>query len=254
MADTRPVYYTDNDRQRVQAYLDEEIGRACENGLVGHELQSEYIHVDAEKRMMENGNTAYVTIGMGARRTDAPLPEYRRTELIMMTARDKPDPEIHVSRRDFLIYGELAGLSRFPFRQDTWFGHGHTVSASKQFREEFGYTHFLFLQWGDPKPLDNGETVCFLLAVPIYEKERNWMAEHEAGSWMFLHEYLERFADDENEDGMFVIDVPRWEIIPDEDKALDVYEYYFTANDGADPDYGLKEQESGEYGTGQVFI
>lgn len=88
-----------------------------------------------------------------------PLPDFQRTELVMSVS----DSFDLMSREGGVLLGELTDLTQYPFRNDTWFGHGHTVAASKAFRETFGYDAWLLLDFQEEAPpLDNGEEIHFL--------------------------------------------------------------------------------------------
>ncbi len=72
--------------------------------------------------------------------------------------------------------------------------------------------YFLFIEYSETANLSGIGDVHFLIAVPVYEKERNRMANYENGSQRFLDKYIEEFEC--NADKMFTIDVPRRVIIP----------------------------------------
>ena len=108
----------------------------------------------------------------------------------------------------------LVGVSKYPFRADTWLGLGHTLDAGDAFRKEFGYEFFLFLPVKESEIKGLG-TVQFLQLIPVYEKERDWMAARGDGSIRFLRAYLDAFEG--RDEDIFCIDAPRKVIIPADD-------------------------------------
>ena len=77
------------------------------------------------------------------------------------------------------IAAELASLSKFPFRENTWLHHGHTIDASDVFREAFGFDAFAFI-CVDFAQIDGIGEVDFLLTIPIHKEEREWIMETDA--------------------------------------------------------------------------
>ena len=101
--------------------------------FIAHETKSEYVHTDVN--ISDDGEMKnFVTFGMGAGRMNAPVEPFERIELIMNASQDV----------DITIpLGEIVRLSKFPFRNDTWLGIGHTLSFTDHFKNAFGYEYIL---------------------------------------------------------------------------------------------------------------
>ncbi len=113
------------------------------------------------------------------------------------------------------ICSELTHLSKYPFANDTWLSAGHTINASKQFAAQFGFDFFFFYPAiYEPLELETLGRINFLLAIPIYKEERDWMVSHSGqnAEMRFMAAYLD-WAD---ENGSYAeVDVPREVIIPE---------------------------------------
>lgn len=167
----KPVYYTPRQAEQIREFIEETFGDGDE-GVIGHEIKSEYVHTDVLAVTTGEGDTCFATCGMGARQTNAPLHSLCRTELLMY-ASEEVAPS---SREGSVIMEELQRLSKYPFRNNTFFGPGHTIGASALFTQTFGFDAFAFLPFETAEPEVLGQ-VQFLLAVPIYQTERKRMIE-----------------------------------------------------------------------------
>ena len=166
-----PVYYTPEQMEQTQNFICETFGGEAD-GMIAHEITSEYVHTDTQIIAPEGENRLFVTFGMGAREMNAPYPGLRRAELLMCASKDF---DIY-SKESMTIAAELVSLSKFPFRKNTWLHHGHTASASDAFREAFGFDAFAFI-CVEFAEIDGIGEVDFLLAIPIYKEEREWIME-----------------------------------------------------------------------------
>lgn len=204
--DKTPVMYSPEEMERLEQYIGTVFGEGDE--YMVHEIVSEYVHTDV-MICKEEDVKHFVTVGMSARTTNAPLPAYQRTELVISVS-DAFDVK---SREGAVLLGELTGFTKYPFRNDTWFGHGHTVDASEKFRETFGYDGWLLLDFHlDALQWDEGEKVHFLQAIPIYRDERDWIMENNSGLYF-------KFLYDAFGDGAMLADSGREHLIPDEETA-----------------------------------
>ena len=155
--------------EQIQNFIYENFGGE-EDGLIAHELTSEYVHTDVQIVAPEGRSRTFVTFGMGARKMNAPDPDLGHVELLMCASKN-----LDIYSEDTMkIANELVSLSKFPFRKNTWLHHCHTIDASDAFRETFGFDAFALISI-DFTELDGIGEVNFLLAVPIYKKEREWM-------------------------------------------------------------------------------
>lgn len=182
-----PVLYTEEQLSELEAFTENNIGSHYDG--VMHEIVSEYVHSDvfAVKRC---GFKAFVTRGMGARAMNSPT-KTKRCEL-MLSLSEKTPVE---SKESVCVAAELTRMSKFPFKENTWFGNGHTMDTSKQFREIFGYSFLAFRKIKDEAKLSEiDEKINFLEAIPIYEEERNWCVENSTN--VLIDRLYEKYGDD----------------------------------------------------------
>ena len=205
----RDYGYTEKQMQEVMDFIKESFGdEGQEEKYILHELESEYVHTDVVMPEGEDYNF-FVSCGMGAR----VMPNckvfidkaYERIELYFSLSKEyKPTLE-----EVGLLGGELQGISKYPFRNNTFLGPGHTINASKKFKEKFGYDYFVFLGGTISTCVEDLGEVYFMGLIPIYEEERNWMVENNSFEWLI--EFFNS-RDDEN----FVVDKKREVFIPNE--------------------------------------
>ena len=210
----KPVYYDEEQRKEILEFITDQWGDDGD-GFVCHEIKSDFVHTDIKAIGREGARKVFVTFGAGARKMNAPFPDRSRIELVMYCSEKMSIAE---DLKDFgrcsALCAELASLSKYPFRKDTWLGLGHTVNATENFVEEFGYGYFLFAEHVEKAHLSGIGDVRFLIAIPVFKEEKDWMASHENGSVRFLIAYYETFQRGGNTDEMFLIDVDRPLIIP----------------------------------------
>ena len=155
--------------EEIQNFIYETFGGETD-GMIAHEITSEYVHTDTQIFAPEGDNRVFVTFGMGARKMNAPCPGLCHAELLMRASKDF-DP---ASKEGMTLIAELVALSKFPFRKNTWLHHSHTIEASDAFRETFGFDAFTFI-CVEFAEIDGIGEVDFLLAIPIYKEEREWI-------------------------------------------------------------------------------
>ncbi len=200
--------YTPRQMEEIIGFIEENFG---EGEFIAHEQESEYVHTDVN--ISDDGEMKnLVTFGMGAGRMNAPVEPFERIELIMNASQDV----------DITIpLGEIVRLSKFPFRNDTWLGMGHTVNFTDDFKKAFGYEYVLLAPSSlvfSPRDTTNGvKNVIFLTVVPIYKDEREWIIEN--NSFVYMDLLYNKFRDD-----MFKVDVKREHYIPSEEDVLSLEE------------------------------
>ena len=217
MADKTVVEYTPEQSDAVCDYLHEHYGES-QNGFITHELDSKYVHTDVLRIDNDNGKV-FATFGMGARKMKIPVPQLKdqqRAELVMYASADMDkDGASPVGKGSMYVSSELTHLSKYPFENDTWLSAGHTINASKEFSDQFGFDYFFFFPAiYEPFELKPLGIINFLLAIPIYKKERDWMASHpgQNAEMRFMEAYLD-WAD---ENGSYAeVDVSREIILPE---------------------------------------
>ncbi len=181
-----PIYYTPEQTEEVQQFIVQSFGND-EEMLVGHELESEYVHSDVAVVTAKEGSRCFATFGMGARKMNSPFAELARTELVMFAS-----PEVEpTGEKALAIASELQWLSKFPFRNDTWLGPGHTMTASAHFQKVFGFDAFA-LDVVAASDFPGVGKILFLMAIPIYQGEREKMIE---GNTFDVLEQLEKKFD-----------------------------------------------------------
>ncbi|MBR6603713.1 MAG: suppressor of fused domain protein [Clostridia bacterium] len=188
----------------ITRFISEKFGD--DEGHILHELYSDYVHTDAIILKNKTGGHTIVTFGMSSCGIKSPIDYYNHIELVI-EASGRFDMK---SKNGMLIANELVGLTKYPFRNNTWFGEGHTVLASKAFRETFGYDAFLLEDVQSFAEIDGIGTVSFLSLIPIYKEEREWMMEYDSLIYLGL---LKRIYGE----NIYCADVKRDLYIPSED-------------------------------------
>ena len=200
--------YTPKQMEEIIGFIEENFG---EGEFIAHERESEYVHTDVN--ISDDGEMKnLVTFGMGAGRMNAPVEPFERIELVMSASQDI----------DIIVpLGELVRLSKYPFRNDTWLGMGHTVNFTDDFNKTFGYEYVLLAPSSlvfSPRDTTNGvKNVIFLTVVPIYKDEREWIVEN--NSFVYLDLLYNKFGDD-----MFKVDVKREHYIPTDEEVDEINE------------------------------
>ncbi len=180
-----PIMYTDKQFEELENFIEENFGSHYD--YIVHETTSEYVHTDTFALKSKDGNKIFVTCGMGARAMNTPF-GLKRCELVMHARSRLPV----TSETAMILAGELTKISKFPFREETWLGTGHTMDVSKKFKEAFGYDYVAFMELPHSASLTGiKEDVDFLLAIPIYEAEREWCVENH--TLAFLEKLNEKF-------------------------------------------------------------
>lgn len=180
-----PIMYNDTQFEELENFIEENFGSHYD--YMVHELTSEYVHTDTFLLKSLCGEKIFVTCGMGARTMTTPN-GFRRCELVMRASKKF----VSTRREGMVLASELTRISKFPFREDTWLGTGHTMDASKEFKEAFGYDYIAFMKLPHSASITGiKEDIDFLLAVPIYDEEREWCVENR--TLAFLEKLNEKF-------------------------------------------------------------
>jgi hypothetical protein len=121
---------------------------------------------------------------MGARNMDCAPIEFQRIlgrqEYYFLVSLDC---ELNLEDKG-LLCGELNSITKYPFRNHTFLGPGHTINASKEFKERFGYDFLLFFAPTYELEVEDLGNVHFIPLIPIYEEEREWMVENNSFDWI----------------------------------------------------------------------
>ena len=201
------ILYDENQQEEIENFIEEQWGTR-DSGYICHEMKSEYVHTDVQVISDEEG-TILATFGVGAREMNSPLPDYTRTELLMYASSALgKDTQSNQTKPLMTACAELTHISKFPFRENTWLGPGHTINATDQFKEEFGYAYFLFVEYPEAANLSDIGDVHYLIVIPVYEEEVQMMIENREYA-SFLQAYFEYYEDSLSEREIFQIDVKR---------------------------------------------
>lgn len=216
-----PYLYNPIQSEEIQQFISGNFGEG--GGYIAHEIKSEYVHTDTMFIESKDKDRTFVTFGMGARKMNTP--NYaKRCELVMCATKNISTE----SKESFIISGELVRISKFPFREDTWLGTGHTMDASEQFHEAFGYDFFAFKKLSLSASLTGiDEDIDFLLLVPIYEEEREWCVNNH--TLAFLDQLNEKYDGAE-----FNADFKREVFLPEDIDEDEIDDYNFMTVLGID--------------------
>ena len=207
-----PTLYNPVQLEQIQNFIYENFGGE-EDGLIAHELTSEYVHTDVQIVAPEGRSRTFVTFGMGAREMNAPHPDLAHVELVMCASKD-----LDIYSEDAMkIANELVSLSKFPFRENTWLHHGHTIDASDAFQEAFGFDAFALIAI-DCADIDGIGEVHFVITIPIHKEEREWIMETDAFEG---HLMLEEVFGNQ----LYFADSRRNAFIPDEQTIQELKEF-----------------------------
>ena len=207
-----PIMYNDKQFEELETYIEENFGSHYD--YIVHEIESEYVHTDTFVVKSKDGDKIFVTCGMGARAMNTPF-GFKRCELAIQARSRLPV----TSENAMILAGELAKISKFPFCEETWFGTGHTMDVSKKFKEAFGYDYIAFMKLPHSASITGiKEDIEFLLAVPIYEAEREWCVENH--TLAFLEKLNKKFEGKE-----VYADFKRELFIPEPLDEDELYEY-----------------------------
>ena len=168
-----PVYYTDGQMAHVMDGITRLFGKG-EESMIRHEIESEYVHTDVMTVEPKGEHKVYATVGMGARAMDTPSERPAHIELVMLASPDFGGD----THSKMVIGGELCALSKFPFKNDTWFGVGHTINASDYFKKEFGYDAFIFVDLSESVSVEDVGEVSYLSLLPIYKDEHKYIMQN----------------------------------------------------------------------------
>lgn len=177
--------YTPKQMDEVMDVIHEIFGGkvANEECYIVHELESEYVHTD----VVVTANEDYkflVTCGMGAREMPNCM-VFIDKALNRIETYISLSPDYNISNEDICdIASELQRISKYPFENDTFFGPGHTINASRKIKEKFGYDYYLFFLPLKEIDVTGLGCVYFIPLIPIYEKEREWMVKNNSLEWI----------------------------------------------------------------------
>lgn len=181
--------YTPEQQIELETFLSVNLG-VTEEDYVVHEIESAYIHTDIKIINNTDDIKLFASTGMGARTINTPTDKFKNIELMAFTSADL-DP---TSERTMIIAAEMNAISKFPFRENTWFGPGHTINVSEEFRQAFGYEYFLLMYSGFTAEISGIGDVSYLVLIPLYANERDSLLK--TGDVTFLDKLLSNCGTD----------------------------------------------------------
>lgn len=179
--------YTPEQLKEIQTYIATNLG-SNETDYIAHEVESKYVHTDVLIVDNQSDLKVFASIGMGAKSMNSSTDSFQNIEL-MGFASEKLDIK---SEESLIIASELTRLTKFPFSENTWFGPGHTVNASEEFKKAFGYDYFLFTYSGFSLEVSDIGNINYLTLIPLYENERNYIVKN--GDTIFLQKLLKKYG------------------------------------------------------------
>ena len=218
---TTPIMYNNKQFETLEEYIAEKFGARYDS--IFHEITSEYVHTDTFIIKTPTGEKQFITCGMGAREMNTPN-NFKRCELVMLASN-----RFVVTREEArVLSAELVRISKFPFRNETWLGTGHTIDTSENFKETFGFDYFAFLKLPLSASIPGiDDYINFLLVVPIYEGEREWCVNNHTLA------FLEKLGEKYNGQELYT-DSKREPFVPDDLDGDELYDYNLMTTLGID--------------------
>ena len=260
-----PELYTEKEMDIVEEHIMSKFGN-FQN--VFHEISSPDIHVDVciIEPTPERNYYTLITMGMGAHKMNVPK-ELRKNRIDRAEILIALPPDWEIQNPDEKWYWPIRcikTLARLPGGNDTWLGHGHTMSNEEPYAENtelccamltFPYD---FPQEAAVCELPDGDRVVFYQVLPLYEDEMNFKLENGA-------EKLEDLFPDDYD---FVLDIGRRSVLQKKDwyiKAADIKDLFhwdeaegcFATDrilvDGCKVGYMYREEPDGDWDSGWRF-
>ena len=234
-----PIIYTNEQFEQLEDFVEQNFGSHYD--YLVHEIKSDYVHTDVFVVKEKSGSKFYITCGMGAREMESPN-NFTRSEVTLGASKNF----VITSNKGCVLANELIRTSKFPFRNNTWLGNGHTLDASDEFKKAFGYDYFAFLKLPMSVNIsDIDEPINFLTLVPIYESEREWCVNNHTIA--FLEQLHGKYGNK-----IFEADFKRPELVPCDlgDEEKDEYNIMTALNINKETlqklfDYMKTEEEKG---------
>ena len=166
--------YDDEDLQKIERYITRNYGKY---EMVFHEIMSEYIHTDIYSIPPGDVRDCHtlVSVGMGTEEMFVDNPSLSRAELVIYLSKNIEDQDI----KNYAAY--LVNLTKFPFRNETFFSEGHTLEFGSENKDKLSshYDGFVFRQSRTRGGRSDAKvnlpyleaTVHFLDIIPIYREE-----------------------------------------------------------------------------------
>jgi hypothetical protein len=177
---------------RDLAALSQHIGEWFGEGMVWHEIVSEFVHLDVHAIPPSTDRPYYTLITTGM--SDRPMPapegqeEHRHCELMMALPASWPmDEESFKDERNYWPIRHLKQTARFPHMVETWLWNGHTVGNGNDLTRVVPSAPFVGFALATPtlwpetarrKFIRKGKDVSFFALIPLYEAELKFAWEN----------------------------------------------------------------------------
>lgn len=159
--------YTEKERKAVLNYILQQF--STEKSVVN--ILNDDEHSISVVKITENGFNTYVTIGAGAYKMNSKLRHKQRCELVMCSTDQITDEQ------EKYIVDQLRASIYCCIEKGEHLYEFHTIDwcVSDEDPDCFDYKFFLFLRAAEPYQT-SAKTVNFLVMLPLYKDERNWIA------------------------------------------------------------------------------
>ena len=192
--------YHGKDLTKINRYITRNYGTWFR---VFHENTSEYIHTDLYPIPPGEGREYYTLVSLGMGTEDMFVDDKGKAAIELVLYLSK-EPDERSSELHFANF--LTNLTKFPFREETYFDEGHTFEFSDSDKELFPYDGFAFRQSrtragrADARVYLPGieRTVRFLDLVPVYKDEFDLIRQNAAAFFEWIDKEFGkqwRFAD-----------------------------------------------------------
>lgn len=181
-----------DDSSQDLAALSQHIGEWWGEGVVFHEIVSEYVHVDVHTcpPTAERPYHVLVTTGMSDRAMAAPegFAQHRHCELMLALPPTWPmDQDSFQEERNWWPLRHLKQTARFPHVYETWLWYSHTVGNGNDLTPVAPGVPFVGFALSIPtlcpdgarkSRIREGKEVHFFALIPLHEAEIKFAWEH----------------------------------------------------------------------------
>lgn len=177
--------YLGEDFTKISAYIERNFGKSSS---VFHEKISKYVHTDilVTAPTAEKDYYTLVTVGMGSRKMLSPTPETDCIELVMYLSKEF---DFNSEKGKYLV-SKLVDFTKFPFRNDTYLGNGHTIRTPDINLDYFPFKSILLTEAKTSHGRRNASvylpicnnTIKFYYVIPVLDDEYDYILNygHEA--------------------------------------------------------------------------
>ena len=188
--------YTNEQKEKVFAFAEREFGGQCVE-IPGNEYEDTKIITVRNAQ----GMRTYLTCGMGTEEIVSRKPSFRRIEVMICSS------EMISEEKEAVLCGELVDMGR-QFASAAWVKDRMAVCTSQEFKKTFGYSGFLVFPYENTCSIAYGESIAFLLMIPLYAKEMWWINDQDERIDLYAKAVAEeanvQFLADVKREGLFI--------------------------------------------------